>query len=60
LQTIGAGAGKHLVDPDDVEGVHADAQMEGVLAGGLGDIFVGADAGCFEGLGGQLLVFVGD
>jgi hypothetical protein len=43
-----------------VEGVHADAEVEGVFAGGLDDVFVAANTGGLEGLGGELLVFVGD
>jgi len=48
LQPIGTSAGQHLVDADDVEGVDTDPQMEGILSGGLGDVFVGADASSFE------------
>lgn len=51
LQTIGTSAGKHLVDAEDVEGVDADAEMEGVLARRLGDVLVGTDAGGFKSLG---------
>jgi hypothetical protein len=53
-------AGQHLVYADDVEGVDADAEVEGVLAGCLCDVLVGADAGCFEGFAGELLILVGD
>ena len=34
--------------------------MERVLAGGLRDVFVGADAGSLEGLAEELLVLIGD
>lgn len=40
--------------------MHAHAHVERVLAGDLGDVFVGADAGGFERFGGELFVFVGD
>lgn len=43
-----------------MEGVHAHAQVEGVLAGGLGDVLVRANTGGLERLGGELLVLVGD
>jgi len=48
LEPIGSSTGQHLVDTDDVEGVDTDPQMERVLAGGLGDILVGADTGSFQ------------
>ena len=35
LQSIGTGARQHLVDTDDVVGVGADAEVEGLLTGGL-------------------------
>ena len=38
LQPIGAGAGQHLVDADDVEGVGADAHVETFLAGDLDEV----------------------
>jgi len=60
LETISTCAGQHLVDPEDVEGVHADPQVERVLAGRLGDILVRADTSGFQGLTGELLVLVGD
>ena len=37
-----------------------DPQVEGILARGLGNILVGADAGGFQRLTGELLVLVGD
>ena len=57
---ISTGTGQHLVDTKDVEGVDADPQVEGVLAGGLGDVLVGANTSCFESLAGELLVLIGD
>lgn len=60
LQSIGTGAGQHLVDADNVEGVDSDTEMERVLAGGLDDVLVGANTGGLEGLGRELLVLVGN
>lgn len=37
-----------------------DTHVEGILAGGLRDILVGADTGGFESFRGELLVLVGD
>jgi hypothetical protein len=41
-----------------MERMDANPEMEGVLAGGLCDIFVGTNAGCFECFAGELLVLV--
>lgn len=60
LETIGTGAGKHLVDAEDVEGVGTDAHVEGFLGGVLGHVLVGLDTGGFEGLGGDLLELARD
>lgn len=60
LQSIGTGAGQHLVDTDDVEGVGADAQVETLLTTVLDEVLVGANTGSLEGLGAQLLILVGD
>jgi len=60
LQTIGTGARKHLVDAEHVEGMHADAHVEGVLATHLGDVLVAGNAGSLERLGGDLLLLVRD
>lgn len=43
-----------------MEGVDTDPQVEGVLAGGLGDILVCADTGSLESLARQLLILVGN
>ncbi|RUP52064.1 hypothetical protein BC936DRAFT_142281 [Jimgerdemannia flammicorona] len=57
---IGASTGQHLIDTDDVEGMHANTHVEGILARDLGDVFVAANAAGFEGLGRNLLVLVRD
>jgi hypothetical protein len=60
LQPIGTSARQHLVDTDDMVGVDTDTEMETFLSGNLDEVLVGANTGGFEGLGGQLLVLVGD
>ena len=42
---ISSSTRQHLVDPDDMEGVYTDPQMERILARSLGNVLVGADAG---------------
>lgn len=60
LQSIGTSARQHLVDTDDMVRVDTDAEMETFLSGNLDKVLVGANTGCFKGLGGKLLVLVGD
>ena len=60
LQPIGTGARQHFVDSDDVEGVHSDSHVEGLLSGGLHDVLVGANSGSLESLRRELLVLVRD
>ena len=60
IAPISSSATQHLVDPDDVEWMHPHAHVEGVLAGSLGNIFVGTDTGSFKCFRWQLLVFVGN
>lgn len=52
---VSSGARKHFVDAEHVEGVHADAQVEGVFACVFHQILVARDAGCFQGLAGHVL-----
>ena len=40
--------------------MHPHAHVERVLAGSLGNIFIGTDTGSFKCFGGELLVFVGN
>lgn len=56
---ISAGARQHLVDTEDVEGVYADSQVEGVFARCLGNILVGADTCSLKSLARKLLILVG-
>ena len=55
LETIRTGAGKHLVDTQDVERVSSDSHVEGVLAELL-EVLVGADTTSLESLGRDLVV----
>lgn len=43
-----------------MEWVHTDTHVERILSRGLGNVLVGADAGCFERLGAQLLILIRD
>jgi hypothetical protein len=60
LETIGSGAGQHLVDTEDVEGVGTDAQVETILTAELGGVLVGADAGSLQSLRRDVLVLARD
>lgn len=60
LQSIGTGAGQHLVDSDDMVRVGADTEMETFLSGNLDQVFVGANTGSFQSLRAQLFILVGD
>lgn len=59
LEPVGARAGQHLVDADDVEGVQTHSDVEAILATALHHVLVGADACGLQGFGGELLVLVG-
>ena len=58
LQSVGAGAGQHFVDADDVVRVGTYAEVKAFFAGDLDEVLVGADAGRFERFGGELFVLV--
>jgi hypothetical protein len=58
LEPISPSTRQHLVDPDDMEGMYTDPQMERVLARSLGDILIGADTRSLECLARKLLVLV--
>jgi len=60
LQSIGTSTRQHLVDADDVEWMGTNSHMETVLSGNLYQVFVGANTGSFESLGGELFVLIGD
>jgi hypothetical protein len=57
---ISSSTRQHLVDPQDVEGVDTNTQVERIFSRRLGDILVGTDTGCFECLRRKLLVLVRD
>lgn len=56
LQPIRPGTGKHFVDPQHVEGMHAHAQVEGILSSVLDHVLVGCNAGSLQCLTGDLLL----
>ena len=58
-QTIGSGAGKHLVLADDVERVSAGSDVVTLLTGGLHQVLVARHTGGLKGASGQLLLLVG-
>ena len=60
LEAIGTGAGKHLVDADDVEGVDTDAEMERFLVGVLSHVLVGLDTSGLKSLARDHLNFAGE
>ena len=60
LLTIGSCARQHLVDAYDMVWMSANTHMETLLARNLHQVFIRTNTGCFECLGRQLLVFVGD
>lgn len=51
---------QHLVDPQNVERVHPNTQMERILAARLRNILVGTDSGRLEGLTRELFVLIRD
>ena len=58
-QTIGSGAGKHLVLADNVVRVSASSDVVALLAGGLGQVLVASHTGGLKGASSQLLLLVG-
>ena len=56
LQPVSAGAREHLVDAQHVPWVHADTQVEGVLAGVLHHVLVARNTGGLKRLGRDLLL----
>jgi len=55
LEPISSSAGKHFVDADNVPWVNSYAHVEAFLSSHLNDVFVAANASCFESLAGNLL-----
>lgn len=59
LKPISTGAGKHLVDSDDVVGVSPDTEVETLTTSGVGHVSVDNNSGCLESFGGDLLQLTG-
>jgi len=60
LETIRPGTGQHLVNANNVEGMHTDTQVERILPGSLRHVLVGANTGGFQSLRRQLLILIRD
>jgi len=60
LESIGTGTGQHLVDPDNMERVCPDSDVEVVFPGKSHQVSVGADTGSFQSLRRKLLILVGN
>ena len=58
LEPIGSGTGQHFVDPEDVEGVDPDPDVESILAAVLDKVFVAANTPSLQSLRGELLQLV--
>lgn len=50
LKPVGPGTGKHLVDPQNMERMNPNSQMEGIFPGILGHVFVACNTCCFKSL----------
>merc|ERR1712057_66231 len=59
LETISTSAGKHLVDTEHVEWVHADTDVESILTRGLHHVLVAGNTASLKGLRGDLLELIG-
>jgi len=57
LESISSGTRKHFINSQHMPRVNADSHVEGVLSGHLCDVLVRANAGGFEGFGGNLFDF---
>ena len=58
LEPISSGTGQHFVDPQHVEGVNPDPDVESILAAVLDKVLVAADPRRLESLRGELLQLV--
>ena len=56
LEPISPSTRKHLVNTQNMEGVHPHSQMESILAGVLGHVLVASDTGSFQGLARHVLL----
>ena len=57
---ISPSTGQHLVDPQNMEGVDTDTQVERILSRRLCDILVGTNTSSFQRFRRELLVLVGN
>ena len=55
---ISSSTGQHLIDPQDVEGVDTDTQMERIFSRRLDDILVGTNTSSFQGFRRKLFILV--
>ena len=60
LKSISTGAGKHLVNSDNVPRVDSASQVETFLTALLDQVLVGSDTASFHSFGGNLFLFKGD
>jgi len=60
LKSISTGAGKHLVNSDNVPRVDSASQVETFLTALLDQVLVGSDTASFHSFGGDLFLFKGD
>lgn len=60
LKSISTSTRKHLVDSDNVVGMSSDSQVEEVLTGDLNHVLVASNTSSFQGLRGDLFVFIGN
>ncbi len=60
LESIGSGAGQHLVDSDDVPWVDSDSHMEVISSNLSLHVLVASNSSSLESLGGNLLLLVTD
>ena len=60
LKSISTGAGKHLVDADNVPGMGSDSHVEGFLTALGNHVLVSGNTGGLKGLGGELLLLSGN
>ena len=60
LKPISTSARKHLVDPQNMERVHPNPQMESIFSRGLHHVLVASDTRGFEGFAGDVLLLPGD
>merc|ERR1712218_327821 len=58
LEPVSSGTGQHFVDPQHVEGMNPDPDVEAILATVLDQVFVAANTSSLQSLGGELLQLI--